>query len=333
MVFAAVIPAVGVYVVGEWRACPDRLGQSAISRLPPACHTLAPPGRNGWYGEGTIIEPISQQADTTNSSRSVLVFDSGLGGLTVLREIARLRADLDLALVADDAGFPYGRLDDEALIERVVAVLDRYIETLRPELVVVACNTASTLALPVLRARFSIPFVGTVPAVKPACAQSKTKRVSVLATAATVRRDYTRELIREFAGDCRVTLRGAERLAGFAEDVLRGITIEDDAIRAEIEPCFVDDSERTDTVVLACTHYPLILDHLQRLAPWPVSWIDPAPAIARRASQLLGAEGPEREGAAKLYFTSGNGAPPALERALGQYGVGVAETVSGRMTV
>jgi glutamate racemase len=192
-------------------------------------------------------------------------------------------------------------------------------------LVVIACNTASTLALPVLRARFPIPFVGTVPAIKPACAQSKTKRVSVLATAATVRRDYTFELIREFAGDCRVTLRGAERLAGFAEDALRGITIDDEAIRAEIDPCFVEDGARTDTVVLACTHYPLILPLLDRLAPWPVTWIDPAPAIARRASQLLGAEGATSERRAQAYFTSGNGVSRALARALDEFGATVAE--------
>jgi glutamate racemase len=263
----------------------------------------------------------------------VLIFDSGLGGLTVLREIARARADVELSLLADDAGFPYGRLNDEALLDRIIAVLDRYIEALRPTLVVIACNTASTLALPVLRTRFPIPFVGTVPAIKPACAQSRTKRVSVLATAATVRRDYTRELIREFAGDCRVTLRGAERLAGFAEDALRGITIDDDAVSAEVEPCFVDDGARTDTVVLACTHYPLILKQLERLAPWPVSWIDPAPAIARRASQLLGPQWAAVDRPAKAYFTSGNGVSPALVRALEQFRVTVGEGVPAGLPV
>ncbi|MCC6946314.1 MAG: glutamate racemase [Bradyrhizobiaceae bacterium] len=268
-----------------------------------------------------------------DAARLVLVFDSGLGGLTVLREIARARADVELSLVADDAGFPYGRLDDAALLERVVTVLDRSIDALRPDLVVIACNTASTLALPVLRKRFSIPFVGTVPAIKPACAQSKTKRVSVLATAATVRRDYTFELIREFAGDCRVTLRGAERLAGFAEDALRGIRIDGEAIRAEIEPCFIEDGARTDTVVLACTHYPLILPQLEQYAPWPVTWIDPAPAIARRASQLLGAEGPPVDRTAKTYFTSGNGAPPALARALADFRVIVAEGLPAGLPV
>jgi glutamate racemase len=269
--------------------------------------------------EGTST--LAYQANAAQQ-RTVLVFDSGLGGLTVLREIARARADLELSLVADDAAFPYGRLDDKALVDRVVMVLDRYIEVLQPELVVIACNTASTLALPVLRSKFSNPFVGTVPAIKPACAQSKTKRISVLATPGTVRRDYTRDLIEKFAGDCRVTLVGGDMLAGFAESTLRGEPVDDDEIRREIAPCFVDEvGSRTDTVVLACTHYPLILDHLQKLAPWPVTWLDPAPAIARRTSQLLGAEGPRTGGRGRAYFTSGKAPSAALERALTEFGL------------
>jgi len=260
--------------------------------------------------------------ESINPARGpVLVFDSGLGALTVLSELARERSDADLIIVADDAAFPYSRLQDEVLVARVVAVIERYIAALHPSLVVIACNTASTLALPALRARFSIPFVGTVPAIKPACAQSKSRRVSVLATTATVRRDYTRELIREFAGDCRVTLAGSGALASLAEAVLRGEGAPDTAIQAEIAPCFVDDGARTDTVVLACTHFPLILDRLTRLAPWPVTWIDPAPAIARRASQLLGPKIDRKCVPARAYFTSGRPVSAALGRSLEAFGV------------
>jgi glutamate racemase len=262
---------------------------------------------------------MDQSIPATNTK--VLVFDSGLGGLTVLREIARARTDVELCLVADDAAFPYGRLDDRALTDRVVVVLEQYIKALEPGLVVVACNTASTLALPVLRARFSLPFVGTVPAVKPACAQSKSKRISVLATSATVRRDYTRELIHEFASECSVTLVGSDNLAAYAEAALRGEQLSDDLIRSEIGKCFMDDGGRTDTVVLACTHYPLILDRLERVAPWAVGWLDPAPAIARRASQLLGTQRPARTGPGRAYFTSGKRVSPALERALSTFGI------------
>jgi glutamate racemase len=265
----------------------------------------------------------------------VVVFDSGLGGLTVLREIARTRPDLELCLVADDAAFPYGRLGDAALTERVVMVLERFIAALAPSLVVIACNTASTLALPALRARFAIPFVGTVPAVKPACAQSKTKRISVLATPATVRRDYTRELIREFASQCRVTLVGSERLAGYAEAELRGEAVADGVIRAEIERCFVDDDGRTDTIVLACTHYPLIIDRLERLATWPVTWLDPGAAIARRASQLLGPPLPMAGGGgpSRAYFTSGTRPSAALARTLADFGIASIEEEHIRVPV
>ena len=157
---------------------------------------------------------------------------------------------------------------------------------------VIACNTASTLVLPQLRARFAVPFVGTVPAIKPACAASTSKRVSVLGTEATVSREYTRALIRDFANGAEVTLVGSARLAGYAEAELNGTPAEDAAIAAEIAPCFVDrDGRRTDMVVLACTHYPLLLDRFQRLAPWPVAFYDPAPAIARRVLELIGPPG------------------------------------------
>lgn len=252
---------------------------------------------------------------------SVLVFDSGLGGLTVLREVARQRPDLRFTYAADDAAFPYGRLDDTALVARVVAVIEHLFTRLNPDLAIIACNTASTLALPALRERFSIPFVGTVPAIKPACERSKTKRVSVLATPGTVKRDYTQSLIREFGGDCEVTLAGSERLASLAEAALRGEVISDDAIAAEIRPCFIDGKTRTDTIVLACTHYPLILDRLERLAPWPVNWIDPAEAIARRASSLLGGAGSALSLLTDAHFTSGRELEPALLAALVQFGV------------
>ncbi len=233
------------------------------------------------------VSPVSILAPT------ILVFDSGVGGLSVFQEIAKARPDARFIYAADDAGFPYGALSDAALVARVDSVLDALIAQVQPTVVVIACNTASTVALPGLRARHpDLPFVGTVPAVKPACAGSRTGRISILATPATVRRDYTATLIREFAGSCDVNLVPSTHLAGLVEDEIAGRPVSDDAILAEIAPCFRDeDSRRTDTVVLACTHYPLLLERLRALAPWPVEWVDPAPAIARRVNQLLGLGG------------------------------------------
>src|SRR5579863_8299008 len=227
---------------------------------------------------------------------TILVFDSGLGGLTVLREIVRARPQAHYLYVADDAFFPYGHHSEEEIIGRVVPLIGDLISRHDPDLVVIACNTASTIVMPHLRDRYSVPFVGTVPAIKPACAASRTKRVSVLGTRGTVQREYTKGLIRDFAQGCEVTLVGSAELAAHAETALSGGTVSDEAILAELEPCFVgagDASKRTDTIVLACTHYPLLLDRLNRLAPWPVDWIDPAPAIARRVTSLL----PEAGGA------------------------------------
>jgi glutamate racemase len=249
----------------------------------------------------------------------VLIFDSGLGGLTVFAPIAELRPDADLVYVADDAFFPYGGLPEAALVERVVALMDDLVAAYAPDLVVIACNTASTLVLGPLRARFpALPFVGTVPAIKPAALASRSKLVSVLATPGTVARDYTRGLIREFAGDCEVTLVGAARLAGLAERALRGEDVADAEIAAELAGCFVERAgRRTDQIVLACTHFPLIAERLTALAPWPAAFVDPAPAIARRVDQLLPPKGPARgPSLAPAVFTSGSTPPLALQKAL-----------------
>jgi len=264
------------------------------------------------------------------SAPTILLFDSGLGGLTVLREVAALRPDARLFYIADDAFFPYGRKSESALVERVLSVMDRWIETHAPDLVVIACNTASTLVLPHLRARFKTPFVGTVPAIKPACATSVSRMVSILGTEATVQREYTRALIRDFADGCAVTLVGSPRLAELTEASLRGESVSDAAIAAEIAPCFVTaDGRRTDAIVLACTHFPLLLDQLQRLAPWPVRFIDPAPAIARRVLDLIGAaEADAPRSPAQMAFTSGVAPPPPLAAALGRFGLVVADAAT-----
>lgn len=264
----------------------------------------------------------------------LLVFDSGLGGLTVLSEVMRLRPDAQCLYVADDAGFPYGLLSEEALVARANLVLERLIARFSPDLVVIACNTASTLVLPHLRARYpQLPFVGTVPAVKPAAALSRSQMISVLATPGTVTRDYTRDLVRTYAAHCDVTLVGSDRLAALAEAHMKGEMVPDDAITAEIVPCFAANGiGRTDCIVLACTHYPLLLAQFERLAPWAVAWIDPAPAIARRVDHVLGedlrrplgaTEGSEagRAGAHAALFTSATPPGPALETALRQRGL------------
>jgi glutamate racemase len=252
---------------------------------------------------------------------SIIVFDSGVGGLTVAAEIARIRPDARLTYIADDAGFPYGRLDEAELVARVIRVLERILALHQPDLVVIACNTASTLALPHLRARFPMPFVGTVPAIKPAVLASSSRRITVLATPGTVARDYTHELIRAYAGDCEVTLVGSRLMAAYAEAELRGEPAADDAILAELLPCFIDDGERrTDTIALACTHYPLLKTRFDTIAPWHVAWIDPGPAIGRRVNELLGPRLVGDSPKGRAIFTSGQGVTASLRAALANRG-------------
>ena len=282
-------------------------------------------GGGGDAPPSLIAELDARPAAAAPRAPRALVFDSGLGGLSVLAEIRRLRPDVEIVYAADDAAFPYGRLGEEALVARVKTVMARLIGEIEPDIVVIACSTASTLALPPLRGSHPrLPFVGTVPAIKPAAAASRSGLISVLATRGTVARDYTQALVRDYAANCEVTLVGSPLLAVIAERVMRGEAVDEAEIKREIEPCFVErDGRRTDQIVLACTHFPLIADKIERLSPWPVGFVDPAPAIARRLDALIAPARPGastgREGTA--IFTSGDEPPAALQKTLRLFGL------------
>ena len=262
--------------------------------------------------------------------RPVLMFDSGVGGLTVLREARVLMPERRFVYVADDAAFPYGRWEEPALRDHVLSLIGRLLDAHRPEIAIIPCNTASTLVLADLRAAFpQTPFVGTVPAIKPAAERTRSGLVSVLATPGTVKRQYTRDLIEKWAGHCHVRLVGSDRLAPLAETYMREGFVDEAAVREEIAPCFVEmDGKRTDIVVLACTHYPFLANRMRKTAPWPVDWLDPAEAIARQALSLLGKERP----AVKMrgsepdiaVFTSGR-ADFLVRRLMQGFGLAVAD--------
>ena len=260
--------------------------------------------------------------DTPVRDRPILMFDSGVGGLTVLREARVLMPDRRFVYVADDAAFPYGRWEEPALRERLLSLFGRLLAEYTPEIAVIPCNTASTLALGDLRAAFPrTPFVGTVPAIKPAAERTRSGIVSVLATPGTVKRQYTRDLIEKWAGHCHVRLVGSDRLAALAETYMREGFVDEAVVREEIAPCFIEmDGRRTDIVVLACTHYPFLANRMRKTAPWPVDWLDPAEAIARQTLSLLKPrDEPGRGGAAEpdiAVFTSGK--PDFLARRLMQ---------------
>jgi len=242
----------------------------------------------------------------------ILVFDSGVGGLSVLSEIRRRLPCCEFIYACDNGAFPYGVKEENELVLRVDAVLKALIAQISPDIVVIACNTASTVALPHIRAHFSKPVIGVVPAIKPAALASSSRVIGLLATPATIARPYTRNLIEEFAADCSVIPVGSSDLVSMAEAKLRGVTPSIPDLARIIAPIFTD--ERTDTVVLACTHFPLLKSELALAAPRQVQWIDSGEAIARRVASFTGE--PERvEGIPLPAFTcwlTGNG--PEIDR-------------------
>lgn len=255
---------------------------------------------------------------------SILIFDSGIGGLSVLREARVLMPQKRFIYVADDAGFPYGGWEENALRERLVSLFGHLLETWQPEIAVIACNTASTLAIDHLRKAYpGQTFVGTVPAIKPAAERTRSGLVSVLATPGTVKRQYTRDLIGKYAGKCHVRLVGSTNLAQLAETYMQNGFVDEAAVRAEIAPCFMEtDGRRTDIVVLACTHYPFLANRMRKLAPWPVDWIDTSEAIARRALSLIDESVKSPEKADIAIFTSGR-SDFARERLMNGFGLTV----------
>ncbi len=231
---------------------------------------------------------MSDVQDITRKAPRVLVFDSGIGGLTVRGEILALAPGLTVDYAADTGFFPYGDKPDAALAARVPAIAMALVEAACPDVFVIACNTASTLALKATRAALTIPVVGTVPAIKPAAAASRTHTIGLLATPGTLARDYTARLITEFAPHCRVIQHGSVSLVHLAEALAAGEDVPRRDIAAAQAPLFeAPGGADIDTVVLACTHFPLLRDALADAAPEGVTYIDSGAAIARQTGRIL----------------------------------------------
>jgi glutamate racemase len=220
--------------------------------------------------------------------RPLLIFDSGVGGLSVLRPIRELLPTAPIVYAADSAGYPYGTRRPAEIEARVPALLGRLVERFDPELIVIACNTASTIALDAVRAALDLPIVGTVPAIKPAAALSRTRVIGVLGTDATVRQPYVDRLSEEFASDCRVLRHGSAELVELAEAKLRGEDTDPAAYARILNGLLAQpDGDEIDIVVLACTHFPLVWDELQAASPRPLVFVDGSGGIARRTAWLM----------------------------------------------
>ncbi|OCG05602.1 glutamate racemase [Gilliamella apis] len=218
-------------------------------------------------------------------SPTVLVFDSGIGGLSIYNEIYNKMPNLHYIYAFDNEGFPYGDKSSEYLITRVNHIIATILQSYSIDLAVIACNTASTICLPSLRTNFPFPIVGVVPAIKPASKVTKNKCIGLLATKATIQRAYTSNLIQEFAPDCDVKLLGLSELAHIAENKLQGIAVDMQQLEALLQP-WLKLSIIPDTIVLGCTHYPFIKDELRILFP-NTTFIDSGYAIASRVNTLL----------------------------------------------
>ena len=256
-----------------------------------------------------------------NPADPLLFFDSGVGGLSVLEPTRRLLPNAPIVYVADNAGFPYGSRTESEVASRVPALLGRRVERFHPRLAVIACNTASTIALDAVRSALDLPVVGTVPAIKPASEMSKTRVIGVLGTQATVRQPYVDDLAARFAADCTVVRHGSPELVELAEAKLAGGEVAVEAVRSAALPMF--ETERgadIDVVVLACTHFPLLGEELRAAFPG-VALIDGGPGIARRIANLTRGQPWPAEGSGGIALFTGDPPGERLLDSLARFGL------------
>ncbi len=243
-----------------------------------------------------------------NPAAPLLFFDSGVGGLSVLGPTRELLPYAPIVYAADNAGFPYGTKSEAELASRVPALLGQLVERFAPRLAVIACNTASTIALDHARAALDIPVVGTVPAIKPAAEFSTSRVIGVLGTEATVRQPYVDDLAARFASDCAVIRHGSAELVKLAEAKLAGQPVSPEAIVRAIAPMIEQPrGHEMDVMVLACTHFPLLAEEIRTAFPH-IEQIDGGAGIARRIAFLTkDQQWPATQAAGLAVFT----APPA----------------------
>lgn len=247
----------------------------------------------------------------------------------MLAPTAKLLPHAPLVYVADSAGFPYGTRSEAEIAARVPALLGRLAERYDPRLIVIACNTASTIALQHVRAALDVPIVGTVPAIKPAAEQSRTRVIGVLGTKATVRQPYVDDLARRFGDDCTVLRYGSAALVEIAEAKLGGHNPDPERLRAELDGLFMQaQGDRLDMIVNACTHFPLLEDEMAAVAPHRVTFVDGGPGIARRVQHLLeGQTWPDEHASGRAVFTKRTAHTDALAPALARFGLSATESL------
>ncbi len=264
------------------------------------------------------------QAGSRTSPR-VLAFDSGIGGLGIVAALRDALPSAKIDYLADTAVYPYGEQDDAFLIARIVSLIQEAVTRLSPDAVVIACNTASTLALEALRGVCSVPVIGCVPPIRWAARLSRTRVIGLLATTATVRRPYVAALQARFAPDCTLIAHGARHLADCAEAVFRGAPADPELIRRALAG-LSDHPEggKIDAVALGCTHYTFLMDAFRAASPEGVAWLDPAAAVARQTATVLGVDRAAvpvfSESKGSAWFTAEPAGAAELETGLRRFG-------------
>lgn len=223
------------------------------------------------------------------SVKQLLIFDSGVGGLSIFQEIIKQSENVSCYYLSDNAYFPYGELDEVTLIKRLTELLTQFVEKHPVDMIVIACNSASTVALKSLRSFFSIPVVGVVPAIKPASLLTQNGVIGLVATPATINRQYTKQLINEFAADKLILNIGSTTLVRLAEDKLQGKQIDKEQLKKIFSPWLKLDV-KPDTLVLGCTHFPLLKEEINQCFESEISLVDSGEAIANRVALLLEAD-------------------------------------------
>ena len=260
-------------------------------------------------------------------SSPILFFDSGVGGLSVLEPARALLPTAPIVYAADSAGYPYGTKSEAEIASRIPALLGRLTERFQPRLVVIACNTACTIALEHVRAGLDLPVVGTVPAIKPAAETTKNGVIGVLGTQATIRQPYVDDLAVRFASHCTVLRHGSHELVELAEAKLAGNSISVDEVRRAAAPLFDQPSgSKIDTIVLACTHFPLLHEELDLAFPGR-SWVDGGRGIARRIHYLTSDQPWPVSYPGGIAIFTGKAPPHTLLCALTRYGLDEVQTL------
>ena len=220
------------------------------------------------------------------SVKQLLIFDSGVGGLSIFQEVIKHSHHVSCFYLSDNAYFPYGELAETQLIERLIKLLDEFVKSRPVDMIVIACNSASTVALKALREHFTLPVVGVVPAIKPASLSTNNGVIGLVATPATIKREYTQQLVEQFAADKKVLMLGSTALVKMAEQKLQGKVVDKEALKRVFEPWLVLDNQ-PDTLVLGCTHFPLLKTEINECFSDDALLVDSGEAIAKRVSLLL----------------------------------------------